>query len=449
MIEFKFPDLARDRGPGFWLRPRNIAASQRTLRLDYSNEWRYTFGEPNPPDRVVSAARLLGDRPQGYRIVVLGDTGEGDRSQYGLVPLIRALRPQMMIINGDVAYPAGRAGTFDPNDDDFLIGFFRPYRNLGIPIWATAGNHEYYSPANGRDFHEVFCTRKFDDAWSDHGLPHAVLQPGMYWELRDDAAKLVIIGLDSGKAANLDGDNSWWQVWKRKIHPDGRQHAWLDERLRRADANGDRAIVLFHIPALVDQAHKEDDLSVLHRILAAHPSVSAILCGHEHNYQSYSQGTFRRYLEERHTKYITPRSNAHYIVAGSSGAALASTEFKERAYQAVAYPSAQDWRTVAGLGRVATKPLQKTVIGAIVGRLSQNAAADGDAAMYLSLVVIDIGPRGAARTAVTITPGLMESLDKLFEGIPPRTVVDLMDANAPINRAEVARCLQRLPHIQL
>jgi hypothetical protein len=450
MIDIRFPSFAKDRGVGFWLRPSNVAASQRVLRLDYSNEWRYTFGRPNPPDRVLPMSAVVKPAANGsYRIVILGDTGEGDRSQYGLVPLIRALKPQFMIINGDVAYPAGRAGSDKRDDDDFLCGFFEPYRNLGIPIWATAGNHEYYSPANGRDFHDVFCTRKLDAKWAQYGLPHSVLQPDMFWELRDDASKFVLIGLDTGKAANLDGDNSWWQVWKRRIHPDATQHMWLDDRLRRADANGDRVLLLFHIPALVNQDHAEEHLSVLHRIIAAHPSVKAVVCGHEHSFQSYDQNTFVRYMREKQTQNLPPVATPHYFVAGSSGAALASTEFKKSTYPSTTYPTAQDWRRVAGLGRIATKSFSKNVLSSIIARIQADAAADGDAAHYLSLLVVDVKPGAGGQREVTITPGLMDSLELLYAGAEPGAIIDVTDPNAPVSAAEVARCLARHPSVTL
>ena len=84
--------------------------------------------------------------PAGQVEAILGDTGEGDTSQYALLPLLHAANPDLIIINGDVAYPAGEL-------DDFVEGFFRPYTGFGIPIWATAGNHEYYSGV---------------DEWCDH-----------------------------------------------------------------------------------------------------------------------------------------------------------------------------------------------------------------------------------------------------------------------------------------
>ena len=60
MADIRYPDFTGERGIGYWLRPKNLLASrQKILRVDYSNEWRYEFGHPNPPDRSVSLSRLV------------------------------------------------------------------------------------------------------------------------------------------------------------------------------------------------------------------------------------------------------------------------------------------------------------------------------------------------------------------------------------------------------
>jgi len=102
------------------------------------------------PDRSAPFSTLVGSPlPASFRFLILGDTGEGDYSQYGTLPMIRAMRPSFVLINGDVAYPAGR-------NEDFERGFFTPYRGLNVPIWATPGNHEYYSTLKGAEFFGLF-----------------------------------------------------------------------------------------------------------------------------------------------------------------------------------------------------------------------------------------------------------------------------------------------------
>ncbi len=135
---FVWPRFGSVRGPGFWVDPRNWVASRKKLRRDHTVEWRrrYEAEYPSAPARSVPFEKLTNrDAGTGFSFIILGDTGEGDRSQYGLLPLIRTLAPDFLIINGDLAYPAGR-------EQDFIEGFFAPYQNLQVPVWATPGNHE-------------------------------------------------------------------------------------------------------------------------------------------------------------------------------------------------------------------------------------------------------------------------------------------------------------------
>ena len=111
MLRFKFDSFAENRGPGFWLRPANLISNRTFLRTDNSNEWRYTYGQPDPPDRSKSFSELLDPDKSistGFKFVILGDTGEGDKSQYSLLPLLNYFKPDFMVIIGDLANPAGR-----------------------------------------------------------------------------------------------------------------------------------------------------------------------------------------------------------------------------------------------------------------------------------------------------------------------------------------------------
>ncbi len=449
MADIRYPGFIGDRGVGYWLRPVNLAATrQGFMRLDYSNEWRYAFGDADPPDRVVSLRNLLPpgkDPADGFKLIILGDTGEGDRSQYGFLPLLRALKPDFMIINGDVAYPAGRTGG-QPGDDDFLKGFFQPYRNFQCAIWATPGNHEYYSTNDGRDFYDIFCTRKFDARWSEYGLRHDTLQPGMYWELSDPdgVSNLVLIGLDSGMTANLDGHNCWWQFWKRHIDPDAAQHVWLDARLRRAQIMDRDVIIMFHIPALVKERAKEEYLSTIHSILAGYPCVRLVLCGHEHNFQGYTRETFRLYIERE----ILHRQASHpklptYLVCGSGGAYLQSNGYSPGPYQALRFPSKDQWDEYERFGRavVSGLGLDKALVGRIAGFIDRDSLADADVARYLSCILIEV-KRGDGKRTPSIRPVFLDDLKALFKNLPPEQIVDVTSADQKVDPALVGVCLQ-------
>ncbi len=277
------------------------------------------------------------------------------------LPLIRALNPDFMIINGDIAYPAGRM-------EDYARGFFEPYRGLGIPIWATAGNHEYYSTHHGHEFHEIFCTAKWESEWSRAGLKF-VPQPGMYWELKDPSGTvpLVVIGLDSGKKANLDGKG-------RRKQADVRQHDWLESRLREAQRAGHSVIVLFHIPALKRDKHdKGTHLTAVHSLIARYRCVKLVICGHEHNFQQYDKGAFSRYMREKHGATAS-RSVAELMVSGGGGAYLGHTDYKGGPFPGQRYPPRDAWKAYRRWGRAIVRSvgLEKSLVGRVAASVSKN-----------------------------------------------------------------------------
>ncbi len=67
---------------------------------------------------------------------MLGDTGEGDASQYAVVPplLAAAGDTDLMLVASDVVYPAGAKA-------EYAAKFLHPYRDYGGPIYAVPGNH--------------------------------------------------------------------------------------------------------------------------------------------------------------------------------------------------------------------------------------------------------------------------------------------------------------------
>jgi hypothetical protein len=425
-----FPPLARARGPAYWLRLPNLWASRRSfLRADRSTAWRDSYNleiAPAADPRSMPFSRLLG-RPagSGFRFLVLADTGEGDRSQYGLVPLIRALAPDFLVINGDVAYPAG-------NLDDFRHGFFAPYRGLGLPVWRCR-NHEYYSRRHGREFFEVFCTAAHADEWERAGL-RRVAQPGMNWELREPGeVPVVVLGVDTGMRGRLDRG--------RRRPADVRQHAWIDERLAEADRQGLAAIVMFHVPGLVRGRHdRRTGLGTLHRLIAAHGCVRLVVCGHEHNYQRYPAEVFRRYLERVHGVSPDAPARPEYVVCGGGGAYLNATTFGRSRFRPQAvYPSARQWRSYARVGEriVASLGWSKEVIGTLASRLDEAARADGDVARYLSMLLVEV--MGAR---VRVTPVLLDDLAALYAELPDGLEVRVDDPTVPVSPAAVARCLK-------
>jgi hypothetical protein len=435
-----YPSFGVGRGPGFWLDPRNLLASRRIGRRDESVLWRrrQEWETPAPGDRSTDVRALLypGRPPEqqtlrSFSFVILGDTGEGDKSQYATLPLIRALNPDFLIINGDLAYPAGRV-------EDFIQGFFEPYQGLQRPIWAVPGNHEYYSPNSGREFHEIFCTRKYEAMWQQYGLP-LVRQPGTYWELASADLPLTILALDSGM-------NGYFDPGGEGDYGDPEQLGWLSRRLD--PAAGKSVVALFHIPALVNERKAHGRANRLHLMLASSRAVRAVITGHEHSFQYYPPPVFSAFAG------VPPGEGAggpHYFVSGASGAFLSPVEYatNEGEYPAaVVFPDRDAWT-----GYVHRRPLRKwgfsrlakSVVARAVHSL-EGAVWDQDDEQFLSLLHVEAS-LSSGEWRVTLTPYFQASLDDLYPGVPAGTRVSVSEG-LPVPPPEgLARCRQ--PSIQL
>ncbi len=173
-------------------------------------------------------------RPPGLEertsFILLGDPGEGDSSQFAVVPPLEAKAggTDFVFVASDVVYPAG-----DVND--YRRKLYLPYRNITQPIYAIPGNHDWDDGGlYGFMFHfcgqdeappEVFEavppalrpiwrkpapvgeeTRQLrDERVAAGGLPR---QPGPYFAL--ETGPLLLVGLDLGLCGRIDREQGDW-----------------------------------------------------------------------------------------------------------------------------------------------------------------------------------------------------------------------------------------------
>ncbi len=130
---------------------------------------------------------------------VLGDPGEGDGSQYAVVPALlgAAGDTDFAVIASDVVYPAGGIGQYPAK-------VFAPYREYAPAIYAVPGNHDWYDGLEG--FAWCFCGIGPGDGRTVR--ERAPVQPGPYWCL--DTGPLRIVGIDTGILGALDADQGAW-----------------------------------------------------------------------------------------------------------------------------------------------------------------------------------------------------------------------------------------------
>ena len=123
-------------------------ADQRASAAEASGQRRFR------PDLIVDRTDA-----SNQAFFLVGDTGEQDASQYAVAPYLTGpansrLTPatgdktEFALIVSDVIYPAG-------DINEYINGFYIPYRPYKAPIYALPGNHDWYDGLNGFMFH--FC----------------------------------------------------------------------------------------------------------------------------------------------------------------------------------------------------------------------------------------------------------------------------------------------------
>lgn len=407
MARFNYPTDAKNSGFQYWLNTKNLwNAREKHLRADHSYERRKGLLSSVLSQKLTKPVDDLltfhaKDSKNDYSFIVIGDTGEGDHSQYATLPVIKALDPDFMIINGDVAYPAGRFNAGDLSESDFHKGFFAPYKNLGIPIWAVPGNHEYYSPNEGKEFFEIFCTAIHETTWQNYGIPFTTEshQPFLYWQLMDERHNLAIIGLDTGKTG--------------EINEDVEQIDWLDKRLSENDSNNIRTIVLFHIPALVNSDIDVKEQTLLHKTIASHSCVKLVLSAHIHNMQYYKKDEWSRFMQS-YCQSVPMNKDMEYIVSGSGGAALHHTDFTRTPYYCDTFPTPNQWKDFSTWARrvISSSGLERTLVGkfaSIFGSEADDQAIDPDSTKYFSMLLFEVAGQNTTCTMYGI-----ESLSDVY-----------------------------------
>ncbi len=313
--------LGKRRRPFSWLSPVPLWQS----RNDRLARW---FGDPTN-DRRRAWLRQL---PQSSDFVlrqaatdavsflVMGDTGEGDASQFAVVePLLsRSADTAFLFLCSDVIYPAGGIEEYEDK-------FFAPYGDYPAPIYAVPGNHDWYDDASGFMF--WFCgaqqppprrrARPLSKDWVRDRLwrrapqprmaavermrmmraaaSHRSRQPGPYFAL--DAGPLRLVGIDTGITGVLDHEQGEW--------------------LRRVSRDSARPkILLTGKPLYVDASYRPGNIE-------GGGTVDEVVRVPEHNYIAAIGGDIHNY--QRYPVALGDGRTIMHLVSGGGGAFMHET----------------------------------------------------------------------------------------------------------------------------
>ena len=263
------PGAANDTEDGYWTWPKDdsahggyVAHLDRRIAARWGNfSWLSTRALlDSANDRIVKVINdLVGPQRQRWiaaqraatpvphddfvlaktdyrRFLILGDPGEADGSQYAVIdPMLNVGSTDFMLVLSDVIYPAG-----DVND--YVNGFYVPFRDYRRPIYALPGNHDWYDGLNG--FMRAFCgaeplppteyrrssftagERVASRLWRQASRPEITrlnyhrarrevdedgrepVQPAPYFAM--DIAGVRLVGIDTGIAGHIDAEQGEW-----------------------------------------------------------------------------------------------------------------------------------------------------------------------------------------------------------------------------------------------
>ena len=224
--------------------------------------------EAPPVFRVLPADRSV-------RLVAFGDFGSGDPDQLRTAEALARLHAErpfdLGITLGDNFYPRGVAGLDDPL---WQKAWIAPYAGLGIPFYASLGNHDWGLPESPAA--EIL----YDAPASNWNLPAA------RYTFTAGPAQLFALDTTALSRAQIE---------------------WLDRELDRSTAPW--KIVYGHHP-IRSHGRYGDNAELVESLLPVlRNRVDLYLAGHEHDLQ-----------------VLSPEDGVHFVVAGGGGKSIRETE---------------------------------------------------------------------------------------------------------------------------
>ncbi len=203
------------------------------------------FGSARSESSVVtvgtsaSAARQLGAVGSGAHVVAVGDIAQPGSPHARVAALTTSLRPDRLLLAGDIAYPDGSLAqlrsTFDPA--------WGRFGSIWLPV---PGNHEYR-------------TRKaagYRTYFGESG--------GLWWSRKIGSWR--VIGLDSERVSSK------------------KQQAFLKRTLKKY--NRTPTLVVWHRPRYSSGHHGDQrNTAALYNLVRKDRDVKLIVWGHDHDYE--------------------------------------------------------------------------------------------------------------------------------------------------------------------
>ena len=197
---------------------------------------------------LITTSSPVAQADSGVTVVAVGDIAQSGGGQNQSAALTKNLKPQQVILIGDLAYQKG-------TDKEFTKYFLPKWKPLLSKSLAVPGNHEYKS-ANAAGYRNLV---------SKFGMP--TTGNDLWWVKSIEG--WTVIGLDSEALTGTSG---------------AAQLSFLNQTLA---ANNNRpTIVTWHRPTFSRGYHGDQvDTKEIWDIVSADKDVKLALWAHDHNYE--------------------------------------------------------------------------------------------------------------------------------------------------------------------
>ena len=205
------------------------------------------FGDSETePESVGTHVNWPGPLPEDAERVYLVDQERGFREN---LRVIEGRAPDFVGIAGDIVEVGGEQRDWDE--------FWRLVGPLaaGTPIFPALGNHDYWAgPGTVGMYQEWHSERAVAKFRSYFDLPPNGMGPHheRYYSIDWGPVTLVALDLNNGVPHRTEADTNWYQRaegeggFAPSWAPGSAQYRWLEETLRRAQAESAFTFVMFH-----------------------------------------------------------------------------------------------------------------------------------------------------------------------------------------------------------
>ena len=278
----------------------------------------------------VAPESVFAIAPQGvtdagdFSFIVIGDTGEGDASQWSLHDQLIAAgnreAVKFLVLSSDVIYPDGKMKDYEPN-------FYLPFKGFTKPIYAIPGNHDWFDANEGfnANFFEPAAANvalrarlaedlKTDVISTDRRFAEIIakakslreyyriqngLQRGTFFEMH--TAGFSLIAVDTGILRTIDD----------------KEQAWLETALGRA-GNNFKLVILGHPFYVAGKYTGRGDrpFDALHELLRRH-QVDVAMAGDTHDFEFYRENYVLGGQEKQMLNFVNGGGGA-YLSGGTA-----------------------------------------------------------------------------------------------------------------------------------